>query len=110
MKLLFDENLPPSLVRRLNDLFPGSAHVHELGLGRTEDKKVWDHAGGHGFAVVSKDRDHYDISLLHGHPPKVIWIRIGNCTVADLESVLRRAEPSLRQFFADSSESAFIIQ
>jgi hypothetical protein len=37
MKLLFGENLSPKLPRLLADLFPGSAHVDELGLGATDD-------------------------------------------------------------------------
>jgi predicted nuclease of predicted toxin-antitoxin system len=32
MKLLFDENLSPKLVAALADIFPNSAHVHEIGL------------------------------------------------------------------------------
>ena len=32
MKLLFDENLSPQLVRLLDDLFPDSFHVRDGGL------------------------------------------------------------------------------
>lgn len=32
MKLLFDENLSHKLVRTLEDLFPDSEHVRDLGL------------------------------------------------------------------------------
>jgi hypothetical protein len=33
VKLLFDENLPPSLAGAVQDRYPGSAHVHNCGLG-----------------------------------------------------------------------------
>jgi predicted nuclease of predicted toxin-antitoxin system len=29
------------------------------------------------------------LCMLHGFPPKVIWIRLGNCTTATIEEILR---------------------
>jgi len=37
MKLLFDQNLPPKLVNRLADLFPGSSHVQSIRLDCASD-------------------------------------------------------------------------
>ncbi|MBI3884478.1 MAG: DUF5615 family PIN-like protein [Opitutae bacterium] len=37
MKLLLDENLPPSLAKAVDKLFPGSVHVEQCGLGSTDD-------------------------------------------------------------------------
>ena len=41
MKLLFDENLSPQLVRLLGDLFPGSVHVRDVRLKAADDPVVW---------------------------------------------------------------------
>lgn len=41
MKLLFDQNLSPRLVANLADLFPSSAHVEVVGLGKEIDRLVW---------------------------------------------------------------------
>ena len=41
MKLLFDENLSPQLVRLLDDLFPDSVHVRDVGLKAADDPVVW---------------------------------------------------------------------
>ena len=90
MKLLLDENLSPSLARSVSDLYPGSTHVHECGLGSTDDSVIWDYAKTHGFTIVSKDSDLHDRSLLYGTPPKLIWLRTGNCTTTRLERLLRR--------------------
>lgn len=57
MKLLFDENLSPSLVRRLIDVFPDSAHVYELGLGSADDNTISKFAREHDNVVVTKDAD-----------------------------------------------------
>jgi len=57
VKLLFDENLSPSLVRRLADLFPDSAHVHHLGLDRADDATILSFARDQDYVVVTKDAD-----------------------------------------------------
>jgi predicted nuclease of predicted toxin-antitoxin system len=40
--------------------------------------EVWSYAREHGFAILSKDSDFHQRSLLYGHPPKVVWVRKGN--------------------------------
>ena len=80
MKLLFDENLSPKLPQRLADLFPNSLHVRDIGMQSTIDPIVWDYAKDKDLTIVSKDSDMHDLSLVFGNPPKVIWLRLGNCT------------------------------
>lgn len=55
MKLLVDENLSPALARELADLFPGSTHVNEVGLGSTPDEAIWTFAAANEF-IFLKDR------------------------------------------------------
>ena len=89
MRLLLDQNLSPRLVDRLSDLYPESAHVSEFGLSRAQDSEVWEHARDHGFIIVSKDTDFSEMSVVRGFPPKVIWIRRGNCSTREIEGILR---------------------
>ncbi|MDG2991090.1 DUF5615 family PIN-like protein [Candidatus Synechococcus calcipolaris G9] len=89
MKLLFDHNLSPKLVQRLADLFPDSTHVYTLELDEADDREVWDYAQHHGFIIVTKDSDYNELLTFRGFPPKVIWIRRGNCSTNDIESILR---------------------
>ena len=42
--LLFDQNLSPSLVNLLGDIYPGSVHVDRMGLPTAPDREVWDYA------------------------------------------------------------------
>lgn len=79
MRLLFDQNLHPHLVDALKDEFPGSAHVHPLGLGEADDIRIWEFAKAEDFVIASKDSDFAAMSVLRGAPPKVIWIALGNC-------------------------------
>ena len=80
MRLLLDNNLSPRLVQRLEDIFPETNHVALLGLDQATDTVVWDTAQEQGYTLISKDSDFNDLLMAKGFPPKVIWLRIGNCT------------------------------
>ena len=108
MKLLFDQNLSPALVRRLADVYPDSAHVLDAGLDKADDQGIWRFARQHGFAIVSKDGDFRQLSFLIGAPPKVIWVRLGNCTTRDIEAALRSRRDELHEFDS-ADEAAFLI-
>lgn len=101
MKLLFDENLSYRLVRLLADVYPESAHVREGGLRGAPDSRIWAYAAENGFMIVSKDADFYERSLLYGAPPKVVWLLIGNSTVAETADLLRSRYIVVRRFFED---------
>jgi predicted nuclease of predicted toxin-antitoxin system len=109
VKLLFDQNLSPRLVDRLVDLFPDSSHVSLLGLSKASDRVVWDHAGEHEFVIVSKDSDFSDLSVVRGYPPKVIWIRRGNCATREIELILRQNFEAASAFFENPSIGSLIL-
>lgn len=88
MKLLFDQNLSRRLVSRLASAFPESAHVAEIGLDQATDEEIWTHAGAGGFVVVSKDADFRQLAFLHGPPPKVVWLRVGNVRTETIHEIL----------------------
>ena len=90
MKLLFDQNLSPRLVDLLADVFAGSMHVRAAGLDRASDEVVWHYAREHGFAIVTKDSDFQERTQMAASAPKIVWVRRGNCTTADIEAMLRR--------------------
>ena len=101
MKLLFDENLSPKLARRLADLFPDSVHVRDVGLKAADDPLVWEYAKDGGLMIISKDSDMHQRSFVFGHPPKVVWVRLGNCSTSDVESLLRRNFAAVKTFHED---------
>ncbi len=107
MKLLFDQNLSPRLVKALADIYPGSVHVRDVGLNNALDESVWDYAIRHGLTIISKDSDFHQRSFLFGHPPKVVWIRRGNCSTKEIEAILRAHHTDL-QGFEQGKEGAFL--
>jgi predicted nuclease of predicted toxin-antitoxin system len=88
MKLLFDQNLSPKLVSRLSDLFPDSDHVFFLGMDTQPDEEIRRFAAKEQFTLVTKDADFGELYSLFGGPPKVIWIRRGNCSTNSVERIL----------------------
>ena len=89
MSLLFDENLSPRLAAALRDLFPGCTSADDVGLRSAPDEALWTYAATNGLAIVTTDADFVDRSALRGHPPKIIWITVGNCSTAQIESLFR---------------------
>ena len=89
MRLLFDQNLSHKLVIRLADIFPDSSHAKVLGLSNEVDFVVWKFALENRFTIVTQDSDFYDLALLHGTPPKIVWIRSGNSSTDSVEELIR---------------------
>lgn len=110
MKLLFDQNLSHRLARLLTAEYPDSAHVREFQLESAPDPVVWAHASALGFVIVSKDTDFQQRALLYGHPPKVIWVRLGNCTTTAVADLLRTRAADVQAFLADQSASFLVLQ
>lgn len=78
MKLLLDENLSRRIVPFLQPLFPGSSQVALLGLESAGDEQIWHCAKKNDFVIVTRDSDFHERSLISGHPPQVIWLKIPN--------------------------------
>lgn len=76
MKLLFDANLSPKLLKQLEDLFPGSVHLFDLALSReAPDMLIWEYARRHGFDIITTDGDDYPpLMKRFGPPPKIILL------------------------------------
>jgi predicted nuclease of predicted toxin-antitoxin system len=97
----FDQNLSYRLAHTLQDVFPDSLHVRDVGLGEADDLIVWNYARDQGLVIVSKDVDFRQRSFMYGAPPKVIGVRLGNCSTADVENLLRRYIKLIETFCAD---------
>ncbi len=107
MKLLFDQNLSQRLAEVLATHFPGTVHVRNLGLERADDLTIWSTARRDGYTIVTKDSDFHELGLIRGFPPKVVWIRLGNCSTEDIQAILVRSIDQLARL-ADDPEAGFI--
>lgn len=109
MKLLFDQNLSPRLSKRLSDIYPESMHVCEVGLDKALDIKVWEYARENAYIIVSKDSDFGEMNMVHGFPPKVIWIRRGNCSTKQVEILLRDDYPRIEELYENENIGVLLV-
>jgi predicted nuclease of predicted toxin-antitoxin system len=99
MKLLFDENISFKLCKKLEDIYPDSTHVRFVNLENKDDSEIWQFAKDESYIIVTQDSDFNDMSILKGFPPYVVWIKMGNSFVSEIESILRTQSIRIREFF-----------
>ena len=112
MKLLFDQNISYRIIAKLSDYFPDCKQVKELGLANAEDIDIWDYARKNDYIIVTFDADFYDISLIHGCPPKIIWLRTGNMITNQIADLLKKNLMDIADFYSQpelQNKACFII-
>ena len=80
-----------------------------LGLSNTDDAMIWEYAKTNDFVIVSKDSDFHQRSLLYGHPPKFVYLRIGNSPTSKIVQILRDNFNTITQFDDKESESILVL-
>jgi predicted nuclease of predicted toxin-antitoxin system len=110
MKLLLDQNLSFRLIGIIETAFPNSKHVRDLGLTCASDAEVWSYAQNNDFAIVSKDADFANLAFLHGQPPKLVYVRIGNCSTEQMAELLLRSQSTISAFLNDLIEAVLTLQ
>jgi predicted nuclease of predicted toxin-antitoxin system len=109
VRLLFDQNLSRHLVGLVRDAFPESLHVVDVELDAATDREIWDHAREHELIIASKDSDFRQLAFLHGPPPKVLWLRVGNTTTAGIATAILDYIEEIETFAADEEEAMLVI-
>jgi len=103
------ENLSRRLIRRLEAAYPQSEHVELVGLKGHVDLEVWEYAARHDATIVSKDNDFRQLSFLRGHPPKVIWLSVGNAGTDAIAELLAANRERVQMFLAGPEESLLVL-
>ncbi|MDR2462261.1 MAG: DUF5615 family PIN-like protein, partial [Verrucomicrobiales bacterium] len=67
------------------------------------------YAKAHGFTIVTFDADFYDLSLLNGHPPKIVWLRTGNLTTAEFATCLAANGEKIAAFVDEPEQACLEI-
>ena len=83
--------------------------MRDVGLGAADDQVVWSYAAQNGLTIVSKDSYFQQRALLYGHPPKVIWVRPGNCTTTAVAALLRVRQADVLAFEADTTTALLVL-
>jgi predicted nuclease of predicted toxin-antitoxin system len=102
MKLLIDQNISFRLKARIAGAFPDAHHVKDLNLIDLPDASIFDYARQHQFdAILTLDEDFHNLVLVRGIPPKIIWLRTGNCSTPVQAQVLLRNLVAIQTFMGD---------
>ncbi len=109
MKLLLDENLSDRIIPRIEDLYPGSTHVKTVKLKETDDGLIWTFARQQGYTIVSKDSDFHHRSIVLKHPPKFIYLRVGNCPTSFITFMLRENYDLIYEFINDPIRGLLVL-
>jgi len=62
---------------------------------------IWQYATDNGFTIVTKDSDFYERGLIHGFPPKVIWLQCGNTSTEFVANLLVVHQAAIKAFIRD---------
>ena len=85
-----DAQLSPALAPWLTETFEVEAYSAKfLGYRDASDKAIFEAAREVEAVVITKDADFVSMLELHGSPPQVLWLTLGNTTNAHLKIVLK---------------------
>ena len=108
-RLLLDNNISHRLLPKIEDIFPNSNHVMPLNLDTASDMQVWQYAKMNNFTILTKDSDFNDLAIYKGIPPKIIWIKVGNCKVSEIETLLKSYQKAIFEFLDDKNSAILEI-
>jgi predicted nuclease of predicted toxin-antitoxin system len=106
VKILIDQNISFKLKYAIKDQFPKSLHVSDVNLNDSSDDEIWQFARENDFTILTYDADFFDLSLIYGHPPKIIWIRNGNLSTQMVISLFIMNKAKISSFIENVLDDA----
>lgn len=99
MKVLIDQNISQRILPLLAHQFDILNHVRQLGLTDADDYEIFMFARDNGYqAVITADEDFIKLINQFSQPPKIVWIRAGNCSTRVLSELLTDKVQMIREF------------
>ncbi|MCB0738164.1 MAG: DUF5615 family PIN-like protein [Bacteroidetes bacterium] len=104
MKLLLDQNISYRIKKKLKPEFD-CTHVGQMGMNTSSDIEIWEYARSKNLTIVTFDSDFFDISVIKGHPPKILWLRTFVQTTSNLAQILNKNSELIGKFLTDEDYS-----
>lgn len=89
VRLISDENISWRLKKLLPDwdILP----ANEIDIeNRVSDIFIWRFAKANQYHILTFDEDFSELQNLYSFPPKIIWLRTGNCSTAEIANCLKK--------------------
>jgi predicted nuclease of predicted toxin-antitoxin system len=110
MKLLVDQNISQRILPLLAHEFEAVDHVRQLNLTDADDYRIFMYARENGYrAVITADEDFIKLINQFSQPPKIVWIRTGNCATAVLSALLNEKVQMIKDFIDDDDFDIYEI-
>lgn len=94
-RFVVDNQLPAALARWCEAKGCDAEHVLLLQMAQAPDDWIWQHAARTGAAIITKDEDFAQMTVLRPEPVAVVWLRLGNCRTPDLLRKMEAAWPEI---------------
>ena len=99
IRILIDQNISHRIIPKISTTFSAVEHVRNLGLQQASDYEIFLQARGQQFdAILTIDEDFLNLIQVFGSPPKIIWLRLGNCQTDYIASVLVAYREQIESF------------
>lgn len=110
MKILIDQNISFRLLPYLQSEFPEITHVKNVDLMDSSDYKIFKYAQQNEFlSILTLDEDFNNLQLEHGTPPKIIWLRVGNCSTKVLAGIILSKVEIIKNFLSTNETDCLEI-
>jgi len=99
MKMFLDANISWRLLPILKEHFGECVHVDDIPEleSPAKDAKIWQYAKANGYTIITRDSDFNDFIAIKDFPPKIIWLRTGNCSRKYTADLLIRSKQSIQE-------------
>jgi predicted nuclease of predicted toxin-antitoxin system len=110
LRFIVDTQLPLSLCKLLRANGHDVLHTYECeDKEYTTDRRIREIAVQEERIIVTKDTDFHDYYIVKGAPPKVLLLKLGNCSNKDLLSSIEKHLPAISNYFEVQSETFVIV-
>ncbi len=99
----------PDLVREPDGGTILLTHLFEAFTPNRFPQMIREYAKENDFIIVTKDKDFLEQSSLMGHPPKIIHLRLGNCSVQEIVDLLADQSGQIKAFDKQMSRSYMLL-
>ena len=100
MRQLFDQNISFRIISKVKETFPEAKQVKQLGIENYSDIEIWNFAKKNNYTIVTFDSDFFDVANIKGHPPKIIWLRIGNTNSSIIADLINKKNTIISDFIS----------
>jgi len=108
MRLIADENISWRLKKKFSEweILPSNEIRPSQ---RLSDLMIWQFAKANQYHILTFDEDFSDIQNIFSYPPKIIWLRTGNMSTAEIADLLLKYQKEIYTFFDDKGLGVFEI-